>query len=428
MNEERQRTVASDVVLSGVGVHSGETASVRIRPADEDQGIVFRRTDLDGTPEIRADLDHVVDTELGTTLGTDDVRILTVEHLMAALFARGITNAVVEMDGPELPIRDGSFREYLEALEEAGVEEQDGSVPTLALEEPLSVEVDGGASYVVTPADHYRVSATIDYSHPAIGRQYGSFDLTAESFSEAIAPARTFGFRADAEALWERGLARASSLNNSVILDEDGVMNDELRFADEFLRHKVGDVAGDLALLGSRIQAHIVADRPSHKGNVALGRALREQARRENRQPIVDVQRIMEYLPHRYPMLLVDRIIEFDEGERIVGIKNVTINEPFFQGHYPGHPIMPGVLIIEAMAQVGGLLLMDVVENPEEKVVYFMSLDQVKWRRPVTPGDQLVFELEMLNFRRTVCKMKGTGRVDGNVVAEAELMARIMDR
>ena len=428
MSDEQQKTLSGDAALSGVGVHSGEESNVRIRPAETDTGIVFRRTDLEGAPEIPGDLDHVVGTELGTTLGVDDTRILTVEHLMAALFARGVTNAVVEVDGPELPIGDGSFGSWIEALDEAGVVEQDAEAPVLTLKEPVSVEVDGGASYVVAPAESFRISGTIDYPHDAIGRQYGSFEVTEESFAEEIAPARTFGFKADAEALWERGLAGASSLENSVILDDDGVMNDELRFPDEFLRHKVGDIVGDLALLGSRIRAHVVANRPSHKGNVELGRALRDHARKESRTAIVDVQRIMEYLPHRYPMLLVDRIVDFEEGKRIVGIKNVTINEPFFQGHYPGHPIMPGVLIIEAMAQVGGLLLMDVVENPEDKVVYFMSLDEVKWRRPVTPGDQLVFELEMLNFRRTVCKMKGTGYVEGNVVAEAELMARIMDR
>jgi UDP-3-O-[3-hydroxymyristoyl] N-acetylglucosamine deacetylase/3-hydroxyacyl-[acyl-carrier-protein] dehydratase len=214
-----------------------------------------------------------------------------------------------------------------------------------------------------------------------------------------------------------------------VVLDEERVLNEGgLRFADEFLRHKVGDLIGDLALLGARVRGHIVAERPSHAGNVALARALADHALFDGGRAILDAGEIMQYLPHRFPMLLVDRIIGYEAGKRIVGIKNVTINEPFFQGHYPGHPIMPGVLIIEAMAQVGGLLLMDRVEDPDNKVVYFMSLDNVKWRRPVTPGDQLVFELELLQFRRHVCRMKGVGRVDGQVVAEAELMARVMDR
>jgi UDP-3-O-[3-hydroxymyristoyl] N-acetylglucosamine deacetylase/3-hydroxyacyl-[acyl-carrier-protein] dehydratase len=248
-------------------------------------------------------------------------------------------------------------------------------------------------------------------------------------FRGQIAPARTFGFRADAEALRARGLALGSSLENTVVMDDDGILNEEgLRFPDEFLRHKVGDLAGDLALLGGRVRAHVVAERPSHTGNVELARAIAEHALYNGGHPILDAAKIMQYLPHRFPMLLVDRIVGYEPGKRIVGIKNVTINEPFFQGHYPGHPIMPGVLIIEAMAQVGGLLLMDHVDDPDNKVVYFMSLDSVKWRRPVTPGDQIVFELELLQFRRHVCKMRGVGRVDGQVVAEADLMARVVDR
>jgi UDP-3-O-[3-hydroxymyristoyl] N-acetylglucosamine deacetylase/3-hydroxyacyl-[acyl-carrier-protein] dehydratase len=246
-------------------------------------------------------------------------------------------------------------------------------------------------------------------------------------FASEIAPARTFGFLRDAEALRARGLARGVTLENTIVLDEVGLAGGALRFPDEFVRHKIGDVVGDLTLLGRPVRGHIVADRPSHQGNLDLAREIEVQARLGNRSPIVDISMIMQYLPHRYPMLLVDRIIEFDPGKRIVGIKNVTINEPFFQGHYPGHPVMPGVLIIESMAQVGGLLLMDAVENPENKVVYFMTLDNVKWRRPVTPGDQIRFELEMIQFRRHVCRMKGIGIVDGQIVAEAEMMARIVE-
>jgi UDP-3-O-[3-hydroxymyristoyl] N-acetylglucosamine deacetylase/3-hydroxyacyl-[acyl-carrier-protein] dehydratase len=305
--------------------------------------------------------------------------------------------------------------------------EQGEPVQLLTLSEPVAVRGNSGESYVATPSESLRVSATIDFEHRAIGRLFGSFEIDRESFARDIAPARTFGFKSDADVLHGRGLALGASLENTVVLDETGVMNQPLRFQDEFLRHKVGDIVGDLALLGGRLRGHVVAERPSHRGNIALARAIRAHVRKDE-APIVDVQKLMEYLPHRYPMLLVDRIIEVDRGKRIVGIKNVTINEPFFQGHFPGHPIMPGVLIIEAMGQVGGLLLMDAVENPEEKVVYFMSLDNVKWRRPVTPGDQIIFEVEMLQFRRHVCRMRGVGRVGGHVVAEAELMARIVDR
>ncbi|MGH7463465.1 MAG: 3-hydroxyacyl-ACP dehydratase FabZ, partial [Longimicrobiales bacterium] len=219
------------------------------------------------------------------------------------------------------------------------------------------------------------------------------------------------------------------TLDNAIVLDDHGLASGELRFSDEFVRHKIGDIVGDLALLGRRLRAHIIAERPSHAGNLALAEALAAANSREQARPIVDIQRIMQHLPHRYPMLLVDRIIEFEAGKRIVGIKNVTINEPFFQGHYPGHPVMPGVLLIESMAQVGGLLLLDAIDNIEDKVVYFMTLDGVKFRRPVTPGDQLRFELEILQLRTHTCKMRGLGMVDGQLVVEAaEMMARIVDR
>jgi UDP-3-O-[3-hydroxymyristoyl] N-acetylglucosamine deacetylase / 3-hydroxyacyl-[acyl-carrier-protein] dehydratase len=427
----RHGTVAASVTVKGIGVHTGEETTVKVQPAPEGTGILFKRTDLPSAPEIPADLDHVVDTDLGTTLAADDqsARVMTVEHLLAALAVSGVTNAVVEMDGPEPPILDGSFQPYLEAIRAVGREEQQGEIPILRIRRPLSVEASNGASYVATPSEGLRISATIDFDHPAIGRQYGSFDMDADTFEADLATARTFGFKEQAEELRSRGLARGSALENTIVLDDDGIMNEDLRFPDEFLRHKVGDLVGDLALLGLRVQGHVVADRPSHEGNVALARALLEADRRSPEgEAIVDAQKILQYLPHRYPMLLVDRVTHFESGKRIVGVKNVTVNEPFFQGHYPGHPIMPGVLIIEAMAQVGGLLLMDTIENPDEKVVYFLSLDKVKWRRPVTPGDQLVFQLELLQFRRSICRMRGEGFVDGKLVAEAELMARVMDR
>jgi UDP-3-O-[3-hydroxymyristoyl] N-acetylglucosamine deacetylase/3-hydroxyacyl-[acyl-carrier-protein] dehydratase len=316
----------------------------------------------------------------------------------------------------------------VEALEEAGSEDQGVPRSVIQLSEPVTLQLETGEFYVAAPGDGLRISATIEFEHEAIGRQFGTFFFSEDSFAQEIAPARTFGFRADAEALNERGLALGSSLENTVVLDEEGVMNGDLRFSDEFLRHKVGDMVGDLSLLGSALDVHIVAERPSHRGNVALAQALKRAAARSAGAPILDAGKIMQYLPHRFPMLLVDRIVEVESGKRIVGVKNVTINEPFFQGHFPGHPIMPGVLIIEAMGQVGGLLLMDAVEKPEDYVVYFMALDNVKWRRPVWPGDQIVFELEMLQFKRHVCKMRGRGVVDGQVVAEADLMARIVER
>ncbi|HSH46717.1 MAG TPA: UDP-3-O-acyl-N-acetylglucosamine deacetylase [Longimicrobiales bacterium] len=425
MSEPKQQTIQSPVELEGAGIHTGEAARLRFLPAEEGTGLRFVRTDLDGT-EIPVCLGNVRGTDLGTTLGVGEAEARTVEHVLAAVGALRIDNLVMEMSGPEVPILDGSFRPFLEALESAGVVAQDAPARVIEITEPLTVDGPRGGHYVCLPADDLRISATIEFDHPLVRRQFVSLDID-ETFPTEIGPARTFGFLRDAEALHARGLALGAGPENAVILDEDGVMDGDLRFPDEFVRHKVGDMVGDLAVLGGRVRGHVVAERPSHGGNLDLGRAILSAHNRAD-GGVVDITKIMQYLPHRYPMLLVDRIVDFDVGKRIVGIKNVTINEPFFQGHYPGHPVMPGVLIIEAMAQVGGLLLMDAIENPEDKVVYFMTMDNVKWRRPVVPGDQLVFELEMLQFRRHTCRMKGVGLVDGKVAAEAEMMARIVER
>jgi UDP-3-O-[3-hydroxymyristoyl] N-acetylglucosamine deacetylase/3-hydroxyacyl-[acyl-carrier-protein] dehydratase len=428
MTAPQQQTLCGEATFEGVGLHTGRPARLRFKPAAAGRGILFRRVDLEGQPEIPATLDQVTATDRGTSLGVGEARVHTVEHLLAAAAGLGVDNLEVEIDGPELPIGDGSFLPFLDLLARAGVQAQGEPARVLKVTAPVSAEGPAGARYLAMPAEMLRVSASIEFEHPLIGKQFRAVDLTPEEFERDIAGARTFGFKHEAEALYARGLALGATLENAVILDDTGIASGALRFPDEFVRHKVGDLLGDISLVGARVQGHIVAERPSHAGNLELARALRESARRENVRPIVDIQKIMQYLPHRYPMLLVDRIIEFEAGKRIVGLKNVTINEPFFQGHYPGHPIMPGVLIIEAMAQVGGLLLMDAIEKPEDKVVYFMSLDNVKWRRPVTPGDQIRFELEMLQFRRHVCRMRGVGTVDGHVVAEAEMMARIVDR
>ncbi|MGD8279137.1 MAG: UDP-3-O-acyl-N-acetylglucosamine deacetylase, partial [Gemmatimonadota bacterium] len=424
----RQQTTVSAVELRGTGLHSGAEVLLRVCPAAGGTGVRFVRTDLDGAPEIPAVLETVVSTDRGTSIGTADARVSTIEHFMAAVVALGIDNLRVEIDGPEVPILDGSFEPFFQLLRSAGIEEQAERAVEIPVPEAFSFEGPGGSSYAVFPGPDLKISGAIEFEHAAIGRQFASFTLTPETFGSEIATARTFGFMQEAEALRARGLALGATLENAVILDDTGVASGELRFPDEFVRHKVGDLLGDLALLGGRIRGHVIADRPSHAGNVEAGRQIAAAVGRSTQAPIVDIERILQYLPHRYPMLLVDRIVEFESGKKIVGIKNVTINEPFFQGHYPGHPVMPGVLIIEAMAQVGGLLLMDAVENPEDKVVYFMSLDNVKWRRPVTPGDQIRFELEMLQLRRHVCRMRGEGFVDGNLVVEAEMMARIVDR
>jgi UDP-3-O-[3-hydroxymyristoyl] N-acetylglucosamine deacetylase / 3-hydroxyacyl-[acyl-carrier-protein] dehydratase len=424
-----QQTLHNDARLEGTGLHTGVSVTLQFRPAEAGRGIRFRRTDLTGQPEIPATLDHVGATDRNTTLAAGEASVATVEHLLAAVSACGIDNLIIEIDGPEVPIGDGSFRPFFDLLREAGVRQQGEPARVLSLHETVQAIGPGGASYVAVPDEHYHVSTTIQFDHPLIRRQHGAYRVTGDDFAQELAGARTFGFYRDAEALRQRGLVKGVSLDNAIILDDDGVVSGELRWPDEFVRHKAGDIVGDLALLGARLRAHVIATLPSHAGNIELARAIAKSAQRNSRSaPIVDIVKIMEHLPHRYPMLLVDRIIDFEQGKRIVGIKNVTINEPFFQGHYPGHPIMPGVLLIEAMAQVGGLLMMDAIENVEDKVVYFMTMDNVKWRRPVTPGDQVRFELEMLQFRRHTCRMRGVGYVDDNIVAEAEMMARIVDR
>ncbi len=429
MSPNPRRSIRQKASLSGTGLHTGARTEATFLPAPAGRGIVFRRVDLKGNPEVPALLSEVEAIERRTAIGRGETTIHTVEHLLAAAAALELDDLTVDLSGPEPPIFDGSFQPYFEALERAGPTETSGEPLILTVAAPFTV-TEGDASYVVAPAKELRLTVTIEWPHPLIGRQTGSFSVTPEAFARELAPARTFGFTSEVAALQAKGLIRGASSASAIVLDERGLADGgQLRWPDEFVRHKAADILGDLALTGARVRAHIVATRPSHGGNIALARALARAARRTG-PPKMDIGRIMDVLPHRYPFLLVDRIVEVEGQQRIVGIKNVTINEPFFQGHFPGHPIMPGVLIIEAMAQVGGMLLMSYFEgqNVEDKVVYFMSLDNVKFRRPVVPGDQIRFELDMVQFRGKTCKMKGVGYVDGQVVAEAEMTATVVDR
>ena len=429
-SEAAEGTLGASVTREGTGLHTGREVRARLLPDEAGRGIRFRRVDLEGEPELRAGVGAVTSADWETVLESDGARVGTPEHLLAALLAAGVDNVTVELDGPEPPALDGSAGPWCEAVEEAGVRRQEAEAPVFAPEEAFTVEEED-SRYTVTPSPRLRVSAEIDFDHPAIGRQFASAEVTGGEFCRETAPARTFGLRSWHEELLEQDLARGASHENTLVLDEEGLAEDApaLRFPDEFVRHKIVDLVGDLALLGARLRAHVMAERPSHAGNVALVRELARRRRAAERGgPVLDVDEILDYLPHRYPFLLVDRIVEFEPGERIVGLKNVTINEPFFQGHFPGHPIMPGVLIVEAMAQVGGLLLMDEFEDPEDKLVFFMSMNDVKFRRPVRPGDQLRFEVEMVHFRGRVCRVRGVGRVDGEPAAEATMTARVSDR
>jgi UDP-3-O-[3-hydroxymyristoyl] N-acetylglucosamine deacetylase / 3-hydroxyacyl-[acyl-carrier-protein] dehydratase len=420
-----RRTIGRSATVSGTGLHLGVPCTLEFRRAPSGSGIRFERRDLPSQPPIPALASHAVLTERRTQLGEEPNAVHTVEHVLAAVAALQIDDLVISLDGPEPPIMDGSAQPFVEALRRADILEHAGCVDVARLTQPVRV-VDGESIYEGSPAEHLELDVTIDFPHEMIGRQRYAARMTPELFERELGWARTFGFVREVEPLRARGLIKGASTQNAVVLDDHGVVENELRSPDEFVRHKMMDCVGDLALVGARVKARVVAHKPSHRGTVLFVRAMQASLSRETQ--VLGIEEIMKVLPHRYPFLLVDRVVEIEEGKRIVGIKNVTINEPFFQGHFPGHPIMPGVLIIEAMAQVGGMLLMGAVPDPDKKVVYFTSLNNVKWRRPVKPGDQLRFELELLQVRGMMCKMQGVAKVDGEVVAEAEMGAMVRDK
>ena len=423
-----RRTIARPVTVAGTGLHLGRPCALTFEPASVGEGVRFRRTDRPGAPMIPAHVSVAVAAERRTQLGEGAAALHTVEHLLAAVAGLAIDDLTIAMDAAEPPIMDGSAEPFRAALIDAGLVDQGGEVAVLRLREPVRV-VDGDSVYVATPAEGLELEVRIDFPHPLIGAQEGRYAVTPERFGAELAGARTFGLLSWVEELRAKGLIQGASTANTIALDATGVVETTLRWPDEFVRHKAMDVVGDLALAGCRVAARISATKPSHRGTVTLVRAMLAQAAgHSNRGQSVDIEQIMRILPHRYPFLLVDRIVEMQEKTRIVGIKNVTINEPFFQGHFPGHPIMPGVLIVEAMAQVGGVLLMGTVDAPETKVVYFMSLDNVKFRRPVKPGDQLRIEVDIVQLRSTMCRIKGVAKVDDVVVCEADMAAVVRDR
>lgn len=423
-----RRTIAKPVSARGVGLHLGSACALTFLPAPPGTGVRFRRTDLPGQPETRAHVSAAIAAERRTQLGEGAAALHTVEHVLAAVAGMDIDDIVIEMDAAEPPIMDGSAEPFRLLLASAGVVEHGGTVEVLRLRESVRV-VDGESVYVAHPAERLELDVQIDFPHPRIGAQRGQWTVTPEGFSRELSPARTFGMLSWVEDLRAKGLIQGASAENTVVLDDADVVGGPLRWPDEFVRHKAMDVVGDLALAGMRVAARISAVKPSHRGTVTLVREMLAHAlRNQPEERVLGIEDIMRILPHRYPFLLVDRIVEMEEKKSIVGIKNVTINEPFFQGHFPGHPIMPGVLIVEAMAQVGGVLLMGTVDDPESKVVYFMSLDNVKFRRPVKPGDQIRFEVQIVQLRNTVCRIAGVAKVDGAVVCEAEMAAVVKDR
>jgi len=425
VSASRRQTIRQATTVIGVGLHLGQDVTLRFEPAAPNAGVRFVRGDRVGAVPIPALAGVAVLADRRTQLGEGADAFHTVEHVLAAVGALQIDDLLIVMDAAEPPIADGSAAAFVEALQRAGICEQGGPARYLTVTTPFRV-VDGESIYEATPSSRLQLEVSIAFPHPLIGEQSISLDVTAASFTRQLASARTFGFVHEVEALRAAGLIQGASTANAVVLDAEGPVETTLRWPDEFVRHKALDCVGDLALAGARVRGHIRAFRPSHKGTVLFVRELLRTAKEEN--TVLGIEEIMKVLPHRYPFLLVDRILELEEGKRVVGIKNVTINEPFFQGHFPGHPIMPGVLIVEAMAQVGGMLMLGSIQEPDSKVVYFTSLDNVKFRRPVKPGDQLRFELDVLATRGSLCKMRGVARVDGEVVCEADMAAMVRPR
>ena len=436
---ESQRTIAKDVCMNGPGIHSGIPVSIRVLSAPPDTGIVFVRTDLPHRPTIPVKSAQVVDVDKSvrrTTLSKDGVEVQTVEHFMASLWGAGIDNAYVEVTGSEMPGMDGSAAPFFQQLKAAGTIEQPKPRQYLSLREPVLVE-DGESSIAVFPDRALRISYLLSYPHPLLKSQYVSFAPANGSFEETIAPARTFCLKEEADALRTAGFGKGATFDNTLVLGPQGVMNNTLRFEDECARHKVLDLLGDLYLLGAHLRAHVIAVKSGHPLNVKLLKKLFqafEQWKLGSLQsatsevmvgPQLDITQIQKILPHRYPFLLVDRITELTET-RAVGIKCVTINDYFFRGHFPDRPVMPGVLLIEAMAQVGGIIMLNKPENMG-KLAYFMAVDKVKFRKPVVPGDVLVLEAELGKLRTRTGVVMGRALVDGKLVCEGELMFALTD-
>ncbi len=462
---ELQRTIAKPVSLSGTGLHTGTSCTITFKPAPENHGIKFVRVDLGGNPEIPATVDYVVDLSRGTTLAVGEAKVHTVEHVLSAIVGLQIDNIIIEVDGIEPPVGDGSAMPFVEKLLEAGFVTQDTPKDYLVIDQEVMYhDEENQIDIVALPLNDYRITIMVDYQNPALGSQHtGLFNLEKE-FVKEFAPARTFCFLSEVEMLADQGLIKGGNIDNAVVivdheLNEGGLnrlkqklnlppdvsvthegflSHNKLRFKNEPVRHKLLDMIGDLALIGAPIKAQILAARPGHRANVEFAkkiRALYQQKKLVKKYQFVkkegvvfDANAIQRILPHRYPFLLVDKIIDLELDKRVVGVKSVTVNEPFFQGHFPNQPIMPGVLIVEAMAQVSGIMILNSFIDPDKHLVYFMSINNAKFRKPVVPGDQLVMEAELISKKSKYFSIKAASYVDGTLVAEAEFMGAIIDK
>jgi UDP-3-O-[3-hydroxymyristoyl] N-acetylglucosamine deacetylase / 3-hydroxyacyl-[acyl-carrier-protein] dehydratase len=426
-----QTTLEREATIMGSALHTGKTVKLTIKPAPADTGYVFKRTDLPDEPTVNALADNVKQVERATTISEGSVKIHTIEHLLSSLRGLDIDNAFISMDANEPPIGDGSSEAYVQLVENAGRKELDVPRQYFEIREPISVEGKDGSFMVALPDDTFRISCT-NANHTGLHTQYFSQEITPEIYKEAISKARTFVFYEEVQPLLDKGLIKGGSLENAIVIRGESVLSKEpMRYADEFVRHKVLDIIGDLALFPIRLKAHIITAKPSHALNTDFAKALSRNYRKYLNQlmpveniPVgegsLDVNQVMRILPHRYPFLMVDRILKFEGETRATGAKAVTINEPYFQGHFPGHPVMPGVLQIEAMAQVASILLLRKAENAG-RLGFFMSADNIKFRRPVMPGDTLIIQVELVKSRGKIGKAVGQCTVNGEVVSQGEM-------
>ena len=456
----KQKTIQKEITLSGVGLHTGNTVSMTLKPAPINHGFAFSRVDLEGSPTIEAKAEYVVTTQRGTNLEKNGVQIQTSEHILAAAVGLNINNLLIEINASEPPIMDGSSKYFVEALEKAGIKEQDAEIEEYVVKEIISFKDEvNGSEIILMPADEYQVTTMVDFGTKILGTQNANLDRLSD-FKEEIAAARTFSFLHEIEMLLENDLIKGGDLNNAIVyvdkelsantmqklkkafkkdnisVKPNGILDNlTLHWANEAARHKLLDVIGDLALVGTRIRGKIIANKPGHQVNTQFAKKLAKIIKVEkrnnvpvydlNKTPLLDIHQIMDILPHRPPFLLVDRVLELSD-KHVVGMKNVTMNENFFVGHFPGAPVMPGVLQVEAMAQCGGILVLSTVPDPENYLTYFMKMDNVKFKQKVLPGDTLIFKAELITpIRRGICHMQAYAYANGKLVAEAELMAQI---
>ena len=457
---KKQKTIQKEISLSGVGLHTGKTVKMTLKPAPVNHGFAFSRLDLEGAPTIEARAEYVVNTQRGTNLEKNGVQIQTSEHVLAAAVGLDIDNLLIEIDSSEPPIMDGSSKFFVAALEEAGIEVQDADIEEYVVKEIISFKDDAtGSEIILMPSDEYQITTMVDFGTKILGTQNATLDKMSD-FKEEIADARTFSFLHEIEMLLENDLIKGGDLNNAIVyvdkelsentmqklkkafnkediaVKSNGILDNlTLHWANEAARHKLLDVVGDLALVGTRIKGKVIANKPGHLINTLFAKKLAKIIKAEKRNnvpsydlnlpPLLDIHQIMEILPHRPPFLLVDRILELSD-KHVVGMKNVTMNENFFVGHFPGAPVMPGVLQVEAMAQCGGVLVLNTVPDPENYLTYFMKMDKVKFKQKVLPGDTVIFKCELITpIRRGICHMQAYAYANGKLVAEAELMAQI---